>query len=56
MCAFVHDCVFDSGKTVEDHGAAAAFDVVNGGLGEGEADGEGDSEFVDGAEGGGHGG
>jgi hypothetical protein len=57
VCAFVHDCVLDSGETVEDHGAAAAFNVVDGGLGEGEADGEGDCVFGNGAEGcGSHGG
>lgn len=51
MGAFVHNCIFDSRETVEDHGAATSFDVVDGGLGEGDADGEGDGEFVDGAEG-----
>ena len=41
MRAFVHDCVLDTRQTVEDHGAAAAFDIVDGSLSEGEADGEG---------------
>jgi len=28
MCAFVHDGLLDSGQTVEDYCASAAFDIV----------------------------
>ncbi len=55
MRSLVDDGLFDSGKTVENNGAAAAFDVVDGGLGEGEADGDGDGVTVYGTEGAGHG-
>ena len=54
MGPFVNDGLFHSGETVEDYSAGAAFDVVDGGLGEGEADGNGDCVTVDGAEGVGH--
>ena len=54
MCAFVNDILFDSGETVEDYGAGAAFDVVDGGLDEGGADGDGDGVAVDCSEGVGH--
>jgi len=46
VCAFVHDLVFDSGQAVEDDGAGAAFDVVDGGGGEGEGDGGRDGVAV----------
>lgn len=53
--AFVHDLVLDTGHTVEDDGAGAAFDIVYGGVGEREADGGRHSPLVDGSEGvGGH--
>ena len=45
--AFVDDLVGDSSQAVEDDGACAAFDVVDGGAGEGEADGGGDGVAVD---------
>ena len=45
--AFVDDLVRDSSQAVEDDGAGAAFDVVDGGAGEGEADGGGDGVAVD---------
>ena len=41
MCAFVDDGLFDAGEPVEDYGAGATFDVVEGGLSEGEAEGDG---------------
>lgn len=50
MGAFIDDGVLDSGETVEYHGTAAAFDIVDGGLGKGQADGEGDSIAGDGGE------
>ena len=55
MCPFVDDGFFDSRETVEDYGAGAALDVVDGGLGEGEADGSGDGVAGDGPKGVGHG-
>ena len=54
MSPFVNNCVFDSRETVEDHGSSATFDVVDGRLGKGEADGDGDGVAVDGAESVGH--
>lgn len=45
--AFVDDLVFDTAQTVENDGARAAFDVVEGGLGERDADRGGDGEAVE---------
>lgn len=50
MSAFVHHGIFDSGETIEDYSACAAFDVVDGGLSEGEANGDWNRIFVDCAE------
>lgn len=47
VCAFVDHLVFDSGQTIEDDGALATADVVDGGGGEGEGEGAGDGPFVD---------
>ena len=47
MSALIYHRLLHSGETVEDDGAATAFDVVNGSLSEGEADGDGDSVAVD---------
>ena len=54
MRSFVDNGFFDSREAVEDYGTGAAFDVVDGGLGEREADGNGDGVTEDGAEGVGH--
>lgn len=54
MGAFIDDGLFHSGETVEDHSAGATFDVVDGSLGKGEADGEGYGVTVDSAESVGH--
>lgn len=42
MRAFVHDVLLDTLEAVENHGAGAAFDVVDGELADGESDGAGD--------------
>ena len=55
MGAFVNDGLFHSGETVKDHSAGATFDVVDGSLSKGEADGEGNGVTVDGTESVGHG-
>jgi len=34
MCAFVHDCVLDSGVTIENNSSGPALDIVNGCLDE----------------------
>lgn len=47
MCAFVDDLVRDSADSVEDDGAGAAFDVVDGGRGEREGGRGGNGPFVD---------
>ena len=46
--AFVDDALADTTQTVEDDGAVAALDIVEGGLSETEASGERDREAVDG--------
>ena len=54
--AFVDDALANTAQTVEDDGAVAALDIVDGGLGKTEASSEGDGEAVDGVESvGGHG-
>lgn len=53
--ALVDDALANTAQTVEDDGAVAALDIVEGGLGETDAGGERDGEAVDGVEGvGGH--
>lgn len=47
MGSFVHDGLFDSGKTIEDDRACTAFHVVDGGLSKGEGGGGGDGVAVD---------
>lgn len=42
VCAFVDDLLLHSGQTVEDDGACAALDVVDGRLRDGEGDRAGD--------------
>ena len=54
MCPLIHDLILYSGKSVEDHGAGAAPDIVDGGLSEGDPNGERDCVAVDGREGVGH--
>jgi hypothetical protein len=45
--AFVDDFVFDACEAVEDHCAGAAFDVVDGGLSQGEEQRGGDGPPAD---------
>lgn len=47
MCAFVYDRVFDPVQPVEDHSPGATFDVVDGRLSQGEAEGDGNGILVD---------
>jgi hypothetical protein len=54
MCALVDDSFFYSGYSVEDDGPRAAFDVVDGRLDYGGADGGGDSPAEEGGGQGGH--
>ena len=48
--AFVDDALANTAQTVEDDGAVAALDIVEGSLSETEAGGERDGEAVDGVE------
>jgi hypothetical protein len=48
--AFVNNTFANTAQTVEDDGAIAALDIVEGSLGETEAGGERDGETVDGVE------
>jgi len=48
--ALVDDALANTAQTVEDDGAVAALDIVDGSLGETEAGGKRDSEAVDGVE------
>lgn len=54
MCAFVLDLLLDSRKPVKDDSSGAAFDIVYRSLDGADADGCGNSPFVEGVEGGGH--
>lgn len=47
MCALVGDLLLHSGQAVEDDGACATFDIVDGRLCEGEGDGAGDDPAED---------
>lgn len=47
MCPFVDHCIFDSRQSVENHSASATFHVVDGSLGEGEADRDRDGKLID---------
>jgi hypothetical protein len=48
--ALIDDALANTAQTVEDDGAVAALDIVDGSLGETEAGGERDGEAVDGVE------
>ena len=52
--AFVDDRVFDTVQTVEDHSAAAAFDIVDGGLSKKDDGGDGEGVASDGVQSVGH--
>lgn len=47
MGAFIDDALLDTVQTVEDDGALATTDIVDGGGGDGEGDSGGDGEAVD---------
>lgn len=50
MRPLVYNCILDSRQTIENHGAGAAFDVVDGCLHERRADEDWDGPFVGGLE------
>ena len=54
MCAFINHRVFDSGETVENNSSRTALNVVDGGLGKGDAESKGNSKSGDSAKGVGH--
>jgi len=54
VCALVDDLLSNTGHSVEDDGACAALDVVDGGLHDGGADGRGNDPAEEGGGQGGH--